>query len=204
MPKLKNKSARSCDKKQLNKIINVNTREDVMAKGRKEIKQELEQKKREGDLSSKKALELAKLAEKTKATLESMQGEATEEAAKGMESAAAAFQQTIETKAVQAEQQSEKIDTALEQTQQKFEEAKKSDQVDINKLKSLESEAKRVNVGVEGVVQAEKAKMEEMQFLTSESQGVEKAQQEMQKKITEAKQKRQGAKFSYKSRNTLG
>ncbi len=174
-----------------------------MAKGRKEIKQDLDQKKKEGDLSSKKTLDLAKLAEKTKATLESMQGEATEEAAKGMESAAAAFQQAIETKAVEAEQQSEKIDTELEETQQKFEEAQKSDQIDINKLKSLQSEATRANVGIESVVQAEKAKMEEMKFLTSESQGVEKAQQEMQKKITEAKQKRQGAKFSYKSRNTL-
>gem|GEM_PF-6229710 len=175
-----------------------------MAKGRKEIKQELEQKKKEGDLSSKKALELAKLAEKTKATLESMQGEATEEAAKGMESAAAAFQQTIETKAVQAEQQSEKINADLEQKQLKFEEAKKFDQADVSRLQALESEAKRAGIGVEGIVQAEKTKMEEMQFLTSESQGVEKAQQEMQKIISEAKQKRQGTKTPYKSRDTLG
>lgn len=185
-------------------IINTNTWEDAMAKGRKEIKQELEQKKKEGDLSSKKALELAKLAEKTKATLESMQGEATEEAAKGMESAAAAFQQTIETKAVQAEQQSEKINADLEQKQLKFEEAKKFDQADVSRLQALESEAKRAGIGVEGIVQAEKTKMEEMQFLTSESQGVEKAQQEMQKIISEAKQKRQGTKTPYKSRDTLG
>lgn len=175
-----------------------------MAKRKREIKQELDKKKKEGELSSKKALELAKLAEKTKATLESMQGEATEEAAKGMESAVATFQQTIETKAVQIEQQSEKIDTELEQTQQKMEEAKKFDQADVSKLKILESEAKRAGVRVEGVVQAQREKMEEMQFITSESQGVEKVQQEMQRKITEAKQKRQSSKSPYKSHDTLG
>ncbi|NMF65406.1 hypothetical protein DP113_01290 [Brasilonema octagenarum UFV-E1] len=176
----------------------------MAAKGKKEIKQELDKKKQEGDTASKKALELAKLAEKTKAVLEGMQGEATAEAAASMEGAAAAFQAKIDARYVEAEKQSEKIDTELKNNQQKFSEGVKADQADVQKLNNLKAEAQKARVSAENIKKAEKAKTDEIKFLNTESQAIEKSQQEMQKNINEAKQKRQSAQFTYQSKNTLG
>ncbi|MBW4627064.1 MAG: hypothetical protein KME49_16545 [Brasilonema octagenarum HA4186-MV1] len=176
----------------------------MAAKNQKDIKQELDKKKQEGDAASKKALELAKLAEKTKAVLEGMQGEATAEAAASMEEAAANFQANVDARYVQAEKEVEKIDKDLEKEQQQFGQGVKADQADVQKLNNLKAEAQKAGVGIENIAKAEKAKTDEMNFLNTESQAVEKSQQEMQKNINEAKQKRQSAQFSYKSKNTLG
>jgi hypothetical protein len=175
-----------------------------MAKSQREIKENLDRQKKEGDGASKKALELAQLAERTKATLESMQGEATAEAANTMESAAVNFQQSLETRSQQAENQADKINNELEKDQQQLDKGSIADSNDNKKLAALKNEALKAGMGTEGIVKAEKAKSDEITFLNRESKDVEKSQQEMQKHLAEAKQKRQSAKFKYQSRNTLG
>jgi hypothetical protein len=175
-----------------------------MAKSQKEIKENLDRQKKEGDNASNKALELARLAEKTKATLESMQGEATAEAANSMESAATNFQQNLEMRSQQAETQADKINNELEKDQQQLDKGSNADRGDIQKLNTLKNEAGKAGMGTEAITKAEKAKSDEITFLDQESKDVEKSQQEMQKNILEARQKRQNAKFKYQSRNTLG
>jgi hypothetical protein len=175
-----------------------------MAKSQREIKENLDRQKKEGDGASKKALELAQLAEKTKATLESMQGEATAEAAKSMETAALNFQQSLEMLSQQAENKADKINNDLEEGQQQLDKGSNADRDDIKKLNALKNEAGKAGMGTEGITKAEKSKSDEITFLDQESKDVEKSQQEMQKYLAEAKQKRQSAKFKYQSRNTLG
>jgi hypothetical protein len=175
-----------------------------MAKSKTEIKEKLDRQKKEGDSASNKALELAKLAEKTKATLESMQGEATSEAANSMESAAVNFQQNLEMRSQQAENQADKINNELEKDQQQLDKASNANRNDNKKLGALKNEAVKAGMGTEGIDKAEKAKIDEITFLGDESKDVEKSQQEMQKHLTEARQKRQSARFKYQSHNTLG
>jgi hypothetical protein len=175
-----------------------------MAKSQREIKENLDRQKKEGDGASQKALELAQLAERTKATLESMQGEATAEAANSMESATANFQQSLEVRSQQAEKQADKINNELEKDQQQLDKGSNADRQDIKKLESLKNEAGKAGMGTEGIAKAEKAKSDEITFLDRESKDVEKSQQEMQKHLVEARQKRQSARFKYQSRNTLG
>jgi phage gp37-like protein len=175
-----------------------------MAKKKQDIKQELDKKKKEGDDASQKALKLASLAEQAKTTLESMKGEATAEAAKSMETEVSRFQQVVEAQSLRAEQAAEEVNTDLENKQKKLDQGKDADTEDIKKLKTLQTEAQKSGVDVQGIAQAEAAKLEEAKFLDSESQSVEKSQQEMTKKIADAKQRRTAAKFAYKSRDTLG
>jgi hypothetical protein len=175
-----------------------------MATSKREIKEKLDRQKKEGENASNKALELSKLAEKTKATLESMQGEATSEAANSMESSATNFQKSLEIRSQQAEGQAEKINSDLEKDQQQLEKGSTADKGDIKKLNALKNEAVKAGVGTENIVTAEKAKTDEAGFLDRESKDVEKSQQEMQKKIADSKQNRQNSKFKYQSRNTLG
>jgi chromosome segregation ATPase len=174
-----------------------------MAKSQREIKEKLDRQKKEGDSASNKALELAKLAEKTKATLESMQGEATAESSKSMEAAISNFQQGLEMRSQQAENRVDKINNELEKDQQQLEKSSEADRDDLKKLNTLKGEALKANVETKNITDAERAKTDEITFIDRESKDVEKSQQELQKNLAEAKQKRQGAKSKYQSRNTL-
>ncbi|NEP61382.1 MAG: hypothetical protein F6K31_31260 [Symploca sp. SIO2G7] len=176
----------------------------MVAKKQKEIKQELEKKKKEGDDASKKAVELANFAEKTKATFENFKGEATAETAQSIERVSQAIQSKIEGRYNEAVEKSKEIDEELEQEQKGFEKGAESDKSDIAKLKELQKEAKAVGVNDASIAQAEKSKQQEISFLDAEAKDVEKAQGEMKKKLSESKQRRQAARFNYKSKNTLG
>jgi hypothetical protein len=149
-------------------------------------------------------LELSRLAEKTKATLEGMQGEATAETAANMESAATDFQSNLEVRSAQAEQKAQEIHDELFDNQKEFSQGIMADKSDLTKLDALKNEAGKVGVDVNNIDRAEKAKQQEISFLDTESKAAEKSQKDIQKALSEAKQKRQAAQFSYKSKSTLG
>ncbi|NES18537.1 MAG: hypothetical protein F6K41_06315 [Symploca sp. SIO3E6] len=175
----------------------------MAAKKQKEIKQELEKKKKGGDDASKKAVELAKFAEKTKAMFENFEGEATAETAQSIEQTSQAIQSNIEGRYNEAIEKSEEIYEELEQEQKGFEKGAEFDRSDVAKLKELQKEAKAVGVNDASIAQAEKSKQQEISFLNTEAKDVEKAQGQMKKKLVESKQRRQAARFKYKSKNTL-
>lgn len=177
---------------------------DIKAKKQPDIKKELIKEKKEGETASKKASDLAKLAEKTESILENIQGEATSETAQVMESAAAAFQAGIEKRYLEAEQKSESVNESLEDKQQKFDEGVIADQADISSLSKLKTEAKKAGVSVENIAAAEKAKQKEVKFLTSESTSVETSQKEIEKNLKDAKARRKSTRSTYQSKNTLG
>jgi hypothetical protein len=120
-----------------------------------------------------------------------------------MESAAVNFQQSLEMRSQQAENQADKINSKLEKDQRQLDKGSRADRTDIKKLNDLANEAGKAGIGIESIKKAGIDKDTEANFLERESQDVEKSQQEMQKNIAEAKQKRQSARFKYQSRNTL-
>lgn len=173
-------------------------------KKKSEIHQEVEKKKKEADDASQKALELAKYAEKVKTTFESLQGEATAETAGLVEGAAQAIQGGIEGKYNEAVEKAKEIDEELEEEKECFEEGIKADGNDIGKLNQLRKEASKAGVSEGSIAIAEKSKQEEINFLEKEANEVENAQKEMEAKLNESKQRRNAARFSHKSKNTLG
>lgn len=173
-------------------------------KKKSEIHQQIEKKKKEADDTSKKALDLAEYAEKVKNTFENLEGEATAETSGLVEGAAQAIQGAIESKHNEAVEKAEEIDEELEEEKEGFEEGIKADENDIGKLNQLRKEASKAGVSDGSIAIAEKSKQEEINFLEKEANEVENAQKEMEAKLNESKQKRNAARFSHKSKNTLG
>jgi chromosome segregation ATPase len=173
-------------------------------KKRSEIKQEIEKKKKQGDDASQEALKLAEYAEKVKETFESFEGEATAETASLIEGSVTAVQSSIEKKYNEAVEKAEDINEELDEDNKNFEQGIKADESDINKIKKLSAEAKQVGVGSGSIDIAEKSKQKEIDFLQEQTSEVEAAQEEIETKLNDSKQRRTAARFQYKSKNTLG
>lgn len=176
----------------------------MAAKSKKEISQKNAELKNESQEASEKNLEVAKFAERTKAMLENLGGEATAEAAQAMEQASRELQESIDRRQNEVLKEADKIDEALEKEEKNFEQASVTDQVDVRKLEDLGKEAKAAGVSGKDIDKARNSKVEELQFLGTEGKAIEKAQAEMERKLNESKQRRQAARTVYKSKNTLG
>lgn len=170
---------------------------------RAEIKTEDKKLAKESQDASKKNLEVANVAEKTKQTLESLHGEGTSEAARAMEQASQELQQSIDTRQTETLRESQNIDQQIEKQKQAFEKSSRADHSDITKLQDLGREAEKAGVSTKDIEKANQAKLEEIQFLGTESQFVEAKKQEMHTKVNESKQRRQEARMKYQSKSTL-
>ena len=173
----------------------------MLAKRQQDISKGTDRVKDAGKEAGQKALEVASFAEKTQAMLESLSGEATAEAAQGIEQASHELQDSIDRRQDEVFQKSQEIYDQLEQKQENFQEAIAADRSDLTKLNVLKKEAEAAGVSSSDIDQAGESKQEEINFLSALTEHIEAVQDELKKKLDESKQRRQAARlnYSYKS-----
>jgi hypothetical protein len=168
-------------------------------KKRKDISQEVAKLEDEGQDASQKAVDLAKFAEATKSTFESLSPDFTEETSQTISQASHELQASIDTNHSEVLQESENVLANLEQKQKGFEGAITADKSDISKLNTLQAEGNEV--AHSNIAKVQESKQEEIDFLTGLIKDVEEVQDDIDKKLNESKQRRQAARFSYKSKS---
>ncbi|MEA5522882.1 hypothetical protein [Limnoraphis robusta] len=173
-------------------------------KKQSEIKKDIAGLKKEGDDASENLEALAKFAERTKAAFEELKGSATEEGDKASERAVLEIQASIERKYKEAEEELQEVEEKLEEKQEDFEGAIAADQQDLERLKPLSKEAKAVGSDGIAIEKAEEAKKSEIDFLSDQTQDIEKTQAELEQEAKLSRQRKENARFKHQSRNTLG
>lgn len=173
-------------------------------KKQSEIKKDIAGLKKEGDDASENLEALAKFAERTKAVFEGLKGSATEEGDKASERAVLEIQASIEHKYKEAEEELQEVEEKLEEKQEDFEEAIVSDQQDLERLQPLSKEAKAVGADGTAIEKAEEAKKSEIDFLSDQTQDIEKTQAELEQEAKSSRQRKDNARFKHQSRDSLG
>lgn len=171
----------------------------MAAKKRKDISQEVGKLEDEGQDASQKALDLAKFAEATKSTFESLSPDFTEETSQAIGQASHELQGSIDRNQGEVLQESEDVLDELEQKQKGFEGAIAADKSDISKLNALQAEGDVV--GDSKIVQVQDSKQEEIDFLSDLTKDIEVIQDDINQKLNESRQRRQAARLKYKSKS---
>lgn len=173
-------------------------------KKQSELKKDVAKLKEEGDDASEKLEALAKFAERTKAAFEELKGSATEEGDKATERSVLEIQASIEHKYKEAEEELYEVEEKLEEKQEDFETAIATDRQDLERLKPLSKEAKAVGADGTAIAKAEEAKKNEVDFLSDQTQEIEKTQAELEQEANISRQRKENARFNHQSRNILG
>lgn len=173
----------------------------MIAKKQQDISKETDRVKEAGKEAGQKALEVASFAERTKAMLESLGGEATTEAAQAMEQTSRELQDSIDRRQGEVFGKSQEIYDQLEKKQEGFEKAIAADRSDLTELNMLKKEAEAAGVSRSDIDRAGESKQEEINFLSASTEHIETVQDELKKKLDESRQRRQAVRVNYKSKS---
>ncbi|MEG4456795.1 hypothetical protein [Microcoleus sp. N9_A1] len=144
-----------------------------------------------------KATKVADFAAETKKMLESLEGEAFSDTTAEMKAANEQLQDAIDEREEEIVEEADEVDEQFSEESEDLYAGIEGNKSDISQLKNLEKQAEKAGVVEAGIAQAEKAKQGEIAFSENEAKAIENAQKEQQKRIEEAKRKRQANRAAY-------
>lgn len=168
-------------------------------RSQQEFKKETDKIKESSRESTDKADKMADFAAETKKLLESLEGEAFSETTSEMKAANEKLQDALDERQEEIVEEAHEVDEKFNEESESLQTGIEGNKSDLSKLKNLEKQAEKSGVGEGGIAEAEKAKQGEIAFSEGEAKAIENVQKEQQKRIEEAKRKRQANRASYGS-----
>ncbi len=144
-----------------------------------------------------KAAKVADFAAETKKMLESLEGEAFSDTTAEMKAANEQLQDAVDERQEEIVEEADEVDEQFSEESESLRTGIEGNKSDISQLKNLEKQAEKAGVNEAGIAETEKAKQGEIAFSEGEAKAIENAQKEQQKRIEEAKRKRQANRASY-------
>jgi hypothetical protein len=173
----------------------------MASKNRRDITDDVKSLEAKGLDASQKAINLARLAEKTKQTFDSFNGSITNESQLVVNRAIIEVQQSLDSKHHLEIEKVQNISTQLDEYQNKFEEAISANTTDIGKISLLEQQANLKNVDSSALQEAKQAKQQEIEFLSQIDIDIERTQEQLKQHLTESRQRRKRIAHEYKNKD---
>lgn len=166
-------------------------------RSKQEFTKETDKIKESSREATDKAAKVADFAADTKKMLESLEGEAFSDTTAEMKAANEQLQEAVDERQEEIVEEADEVDEQFSEESEGLYTGIEGNKSDISQLKNLEKQAEKAGVVEAGIAQAEKAKQGEIAFSESEAKAIENAQKEQEKRIEEAKRKRQVNRASY-------
>ena len=166
-------------------------------RSKQEFTKETDKIKESSREATDKAAKVADFAADTKKMLESLEGEAFSDTTAEMKAANEQLQEAVDERQEELVEEADEVDEQFSEESEGLYTGIEGNKSDISQLKNLEKQAEKAGVVEAGIAQAEKAKQGEIGFSESEAKAIENAQKEQEKRIEEAKRKRQANRASY-------
>jgi hypothetical protein len=148
-----------------------------------------------------KAIDLARLAEKTKQTFDSLNSGITNESQLGVDQANLETRQSIDLKHQSEIEKVEDVSTHLDEYQSKFEIAISANIADMSQLDRLKKQASLAKIDSPTLQEAKIAKQKEIEFLSQIDRNIDRTQEQLKQHLAESRQRRKNLYRDYKNKD---
>jgi hypothetical protein len=151
--------------------------------------------------TNQKAIDLARLAERTKQTFDSLNSGITKESQLGIDRANLESRQSIDLKHQLEIEKVEDISTHLDEYQSKFETAISANIADMSQLDRLKQQASLAGIDSPALQEAKIAKQKEIEFLSQIDRNIDRTQEQLKQHLAESRQRRKNLYRDYENKD---
>jgi hypothetical protein len=151
--------------------------------------------------ANQKAIDLARLAERTKQTFDSLSNGITKESQLGIDQLSLETRQSINLKYHSEIETVEDVSIQLDEYQSKFETAISANIADISQLDRLKQRASLDGIDSPALQEAKIAKQKEIEFLSHLDSNIDRTQEQLEQHLAESQQRRKNLYREYKNKD---
>jgi hypothetical protein len=170
-------------------------------KKRQDITRDVKGLKTKGLDANQKAIDLARLAEKTKETFDLLNSGVTNESQLGIDRSNLETRQSIDLKHQSEIEKVKDVSTHLDEYQSKFETAISANIADISQLDQLKQQASLDGIDFPNLQEAKIAKQQEIEFLSHLDHNIDQTQEQLKQHLAESRQRRRNLYRDYKKKD---
>jgi hypothetical protein len=170
-------------------------------KKRQDITRDVKGLETKGLDANQKAIDLARLAERTKQTFDSLNSGITNESQLGIDRSNLETRQSIDLKYQSDIEKVKDVSTHLDEYQSKFETAISANIADMSQLDRLKKQASLDGIDSPALQEAKIAKQKEIEFLSQIDSNIDRTQEQLKQHLAESQQRRKNSYREYKNKD---